>query len=133
MSKQERELTRRYWREGPGGALIIEFWAVRPPSTKRQAQRRVDGIVISGGEHREVTGRRERAAVDLKGKDIVVIQTKRGRLGMNLLGQALFSRELMRVFKPRSVRSVAVCDSGDEELERIANVFGVEVRCFADN
>ena len=133
MSKQERELTCRYWREGPGGALILEFWAVRPPSTKRRAQRRVDGVVIEGGPHRKIAGRRDRARIDLAGQDLVVIQTKRGKLGMNLLGQALFSRELMRAFTPRSVRSVAICNHGDEELEEIADGFGIEVVCFEED
>ncbi len=49
---------------------------------------------------------------------------------MYLLGQALFSRELMRVFNPRSVRTVAVCERDDEVLRPLAERYGIEIVCY---
>jgi len=54
--------------------------------------------------------------VELAGRDIIVVQAKRGRLGMYLMGQAVFSAELMRAFKPRSIRSIALCENFDAAL-----------------
>lgn len=120
MSKHETHLTRRYW-ETIGGTLIEEFPAVS--RTKDNAQRLLDGVVILG-EKTEILKAHE---VEIRGKDIVVIQTKANRLGMNLLGQAVFSAELMKSHRPKSIRSVAICVAGDSVLEPVANKFGIEV------
>jgi hypothetical protein len=56
------------------------------------------------------------------------VQTKALRLGMYLLGQAFFSRELIKDrFAPRSVRTIALCAIDDAILRPIAERFGVEV------
>jgi len=57
-----------------------------------------------------------RTALDLAGKDIIVVQAKANRLGMYLMGQALFSRELMKPFRPASIRTVALCAEDDSVL-----------------
>jgi hypothetical protein len=54
--------------------------------------------------------------VSIEGKDIIVVQTKRGRLGMYLMGQAFFSAELMKRFNPKSIKSVALCEKYDAVL-----------------
>ena len=57
--------------------------------------------------------------VGLDGRDVIVVQTKGSRLGMYLLGQAYFSKVLVeRRFKPRSVRSAAVCTATDAARTR---------------
>ncbi len=76
------------------------------------------------GEKTEILKAHE---VEIQGKDVVVIQTKANRLGMNLLGQAVFSAELMKSYNPKSIRSVAICILGDSVLEPLANKFGIEV------
>ena len=106
-----------------------EFRAVRASAT--QGRRDLDGVIILGGPSR-ILGRAEHSAVDLRGKDIVVVQTKAGRLGMYLLGQALFSRELMRAFAPRTIVSVAVCQRDDVVLRPLAEKYGIEVVCYDD-
>ncbi|MCY4114104.1 MAG: hypothetical protein OXG33_09240 [Chloroflexi bacterium] len=92
----------------------------------------MDGVIILGGPKR-ILDRAEHAEQDLRDKDIVVVQTKTGRLGMYLLGQALFSRELMRAFRPRTVMSVAVCEWNDAVLGPLAEKYGVEVVCYGDS
>jgi hypothetical protein len=47
---------------------------------------------------------------------VIVVQAKASRLGMYLMGQALFSAELIRRFRPASVRSVALCTADDAVL-----------------
>src|SRR3954453_13493930 len=107
ISKLETPMTRAYWAT-LGGMLLEEFPLVRRSSSA--SARWIDGLVIldgaprvAGGREVSVAGRRE---VPVPGRDIVLIQTKAQRLGMYLLGQALFPAELMRPFKPRSVRTV---------------------------
>ena len=125
MSKHETHLTKRYW-ETIGGTLIEEFPAVS--RTKENAQRLLDGVVILG-EKTEILKAHEE---EIQGKDIVVIQTKANRLGMNLLGQSVFSAELMKAHKPKSIKSVAICAAGDSILELLAVKFNIEVVIYKD-
>jgi hypothetical protein len=120
MSKKETPMTRQYW-QTIGGTLIEEFPAVR--AGPENGPRLLDGVIIPGGPF-EI---RMADSVELAGKDIVVVQAKASRLGMYLLGQAVFSRRLMEPFKPASIRSVALCAKGDSVLEPLAKEFGVEV------
>ena len=53
---------------------------------------------------------------DLTGRDVIVIQAKAKRLGMYLMGQCLFSRDLVLQLGAKSVRSVAVCAADDLTL-----------------
>jgi hypothetical protein len=46
---------------------------------------------------------------------------------MYLMGQALFSRDLMRPFLPRSIRTVALCNQDDSVLRPLAEAHGIEV------
>jgi len=69
---------------------------------------------VLGGEKRIA----KKGDVSLEGKHIVVVQAKAKRLGMYLMGQALFSAVLMKKFKPASIRSVALCAITDSVLAR---------------
>ena len=120
MSKNEMPLTRRYW-QSIGGTLVQEFPAVR--RAPNQGQRLLDGVVILGGP--KTIAKPE--DVQIAGREIVVIQTKANRLGMYLLGQALFSRHLMERLGPKSVRTVAVCTKDDAVLRPLATQYGIEV------
>ena len=120
MSKRETPLTRKYW-QSIGGTLIEEFPAVtRGDSNSR---RLLDGVVILGEENRIAKARE----VNIEGKDIVVIQTKVNRLGMYLMGQAFFSRELMKTFKPKSIKTVAICGKDDTVMRDLCKEFDIEV------
>ena len=88
----EPPITRRYW-ERVGETLLQEYCVVR--RRPGVGPRWIDAIIILGGDHR-IAPRAEHASLGLDGRDLIVVQTKTGRLGMNLLGQALFSRELIR-------------------------------------
>ncbi|MEJ5309917.1 MAG: hypothetical protein WHX52_09100 [Anaerolineae bacterium] len=125
MSKLETPLTRRYWQE-TGGTLVEEFLAV--PGGPDRGKRLIDGIIIIGDPFERQTAE----GVVLEGKHIVVIQTKAARLGMYLLGQAVFSARLMERFQPASIRSVAICTKGDSVLEPLAREYGIEVVVYSD-
>ena len=120
MSKRETPLTREYW-QSIGGTLIEEFPAVTKGDSN--SRRLLDGVVILGGELRIAKA----SEVDIEGKDIVVIQTKVNRLGMYLMGQAFFSRELMKTFKPKSIKTVAICGKDDTVMRDLCKEFDIEV------
>ena len=64
-------------------------------------------------------------------RDVIAVQSKHRRLGMNVAGQTLFSKELLKGFKPRSIRSVAVCTADDAVLRPLLERHkGCEVRVY---
>ena len=124
MSKLETPLTRWYW-EKIGGLLIEEFPVVR--AAPGQAKRYLDGLIVLG----EPTSRTASQSFDLRGRDVVVIQTKAQRLGMYLMGQCLFSRDLVLEIGAKSVRSIALCTKDDAVLRPLLEAHeGCEVVVF---
>jgi hypothetical protein len=101
--------------------MAEEFPAVR--RSKTASIRRLDAVIVPGGEPARVPWRE----LDVAGRDIIVVQAKLGRLGMNVMGQALFSRELMKRFGPASVRTLAIVVRDDSVLRPLAEEFGIEV------
>ena len=69
---------------------------------------------------------------DLKGKDVIVIQTKKGRIGMNLLGQAYFSKLLIKKHSPRSIKTVAICGRNDKVMAEFAEKHEVEIIVYTE-
>ncbi len=125
MSKLETDMTLWFWRQ-TGGALYEELLVVPPKQgDPGQAPRRIDGLIVLGEELRRMP---RNSRPDLRGKDVVVVQTKNDRLGMYLMGQTIFSRELVRRrFEPSSVRAVALVRQSDEALQPLLEEFGCEV------
>lgn len=105
-----------------GGALYEEYPLVQ--GRRDRGWRRVDGMIILGEPARLLSAE---FPPDISGKDIVLLQSKASRLGMSLLGQALFSRELAMMLGPRTVRTLAVVTSNDTLLEPLAAKYGIEV------
>lgn len=122
MSKHETPLTRAYWRQ-TGGTLIEEYPVV--PRGRDRAGRWLDGLIILDDRCRILPSHQDHG-IDLAGLDLVCVQTKRHRVGMNLLGQAFFSMRLLEARNPRSIRSVALCTRADacmaELVEDIPNL-----------
>ena len=125
MSKLETPLTRRYWKS-VGGTLIEEFPAVKGSTTN--SRRLMDGVIVFDGNHRIAKANE----VEIEGKDIIVIQTKANRLGMYLMGQAFFSKELMKKFNPKSIRTVAICGKDDSVMRSLSEEFEIEVVVYDD-
>ena len=125
MSKRETPMILAYWKR-VGGTLIEEFQMVRGDPVC--GPRRADAVIVLGGKRRRVP-RGERATMSIEGKDVIVVQAKRGRLGMYLMGQAVFSAELIKRFKkPKSLKSVILCEKDDAVLRPLLAPFAnVEV------
>jgi hypothetical protein len=113
MSKNETPMTRWFWREVlKRGTLIEEYVAVEEAADGSNAPRYMDGLVILDGPF-EISNDVRR---DIAEKDVDVIQSKNKRLGMYLMGQTLFSRDLILAKGAKSVRSVAVCRKDDKVM-----------------
>jgi hypothetical protein len=102
MSKLERPMIEKYWRQ-VGGTIVFEFPMVQGSATC--GKRHLDALILQNGETRIAKA----SEILVEGQDIIIIQAKDDRLGMYLMGQAVFSIELMRRFNPKSIRSVALC------------------------
>lgn len=117
MSKNETWRTIEFHKQLGKGHLVLEFLAVK--KTEQNARRLIDGIIILNPDSNNPE--------IIKNKDIIVIQTKPNRIGMYLLGQALFSREIMMKHEPRSIKTVAICSKGDSIMEEIAKKYNIFV------
>jgi len=122
MSKHETWRTRRYW-ESVGGLLIEEYLAIPPSKDKTNGKRLIDGVIVLGEEKAKQHG----GAFNFEGRDIIAIQTKSTRLGMYLMGQAFFTREILKRFKPKTIKTVAICGKGDTEMEILCEKEKIEV------
>jgi hypothetical protein len=111
MSKHETPMIVEYWKR-VGGILIEEFQLVKGDSDS--GPRRADAVIILGQECRRLP--KGQRAVNIGGKDVIVVQAKAQRLGMYLMGQGIFSAELIKRFNPKSVKSVILCSCGDAIL-----------------
>ncbi len=120
MSKNETWMTRQYW-ETVGGLLIEEYEVVKP--TASNGVRRLDGLIILD-EQRNILYARP---YDITGKDIICVQTKNSRLGMSVMGQAYFSRELLKLHNPKSIRNVVLVTKNDAVLITLCEKFDIEV------
>ena len=109
MSKLERPLIEKYWKQ-VGGSIIFEFPMIRKSATC--GPRYLDALIFPKKE-REILKPSE---VTVAGEDIILVQAKCSRLGMYLMGQAVFSIELMCKLKPASMRSVILCTEDDSVL-----------------
>jgi len=125
MSKHETWRTQKYW-EQTGGLLIKEFVAVT--GTKTQGRRPIDGVIVLN----EDKGIHKGGTYNIEGKDVIIIQTKSGRIGMYLLGQAYFSKFLIERHKPRSVKCVAICGKTDAIMEELAHKHNIEIVVIND-
>ena len=79
--------------------MIEEFPVVS--RTPNRGQRLVDAIILPKKSTHIAKGRE----VSLEGEDVIVVQAKASRLGMYLMGQAYFSAELIKRFRPASILS----------------------------
>lgn len=83
-----------------------------PKGNPLLGRRLLDGLIVPGGERRIAAA----DEVNIRGRDVVIVQAKAMRLGMYLMGQTLFSMALVKPFEPRSIQSVALCAKDDEML-----------------
>ena len=124
MSKHETPMTRWYWRtvNKRQGLLIEEFPAVKRDGSAGKNKRHIDGVIVLGQKaERRGPSKGDRELV--KGKRVIVIQSKARRLGMGLIGQVVVSRELLKDLKAKVVKSVGVCRQDDQLLHKVLRRF----------
>ena len=126
MSKNEDPLILEYWNE-VGGMLCKDFKAVQEGKTRRT----LDAVILPDGPKVQVHGK----DISLRDQNIIVVQAKAKPLSMYLMGQTLFSAELVKTEEvtncfgsPRSIRSTALCKEGDPILRRLLISVGKQVR-----
>ena len=124
MSKHETPMTRWYWRtvNKRQGLLIEEFPAVKRDGSTGKNKRHIDGVIVLG-EKPDRRGPRKGDRELVKGKRVIVIQSKARRLGMGLIGQVVVSRELLKDLKAKVVKSVGVCREDDLILRAVLGRF----------
>ena len=111
MSKHETRITEGFWESTAHGLFIAEYPLVKRGADR--APRHVDGLILPDEPH----GRGKwRDYASLSGRRVVVVQTKTGRMGMYLMGQALFSARLALTRGASSVRSILLCHEPDAAL-----------------
>jgi hypothetical protein len=111
MDNWEWLMTEGFWRSQAHGAFLPEYPLVL--RAVHRSRRCADAVILPDETHRQ-------AAVaeypSLKGRNTIVVQTKTGRMGMYLMGQALFSGRLAMAQGARSVRSILLCHETDTAL-----------------
>ncbi len=111
MSKHETPMTEAFWDTLDRGAFIPEYPLVQgaPDRSPRQA----DAVIFPD----KPRGRARFADFpSLAGHNVIVVQTKIGRMGMYLMGQALFSARLAQAAGAATVRSILLCHEPDGAL-----------------
>jgi len=111
MSKRETPMTEGFWLVHANGAYIPEYCLVRRGVDC--GARLADAVILPDEPHRRAT---TRDYPDLIGRNVIVVQTKASRMGMYLMGQAVFSARLVMAKGAASVRSILLCTRSDSAL-----------------
>lgn len=124
MSKGETPMVEAYW-QSVGGLLVEEFQAV-PPSLVTSG-RWVDSLILPARERRRFRWPHVPPGFAIDCEEVIDVQAKAKRLNMPVMGQALFSAELVKLrFRPSRVRAVALCTKDDAALRALLAPFGIE-------
>ena len=111
MSNQyEPKMTKAYWAtRRENGVLYLEY-----PIHGR----RIDGLAVidESSSEKRVETKGSPKLTDLAGKRVIVLQTKRNKLGMGLAGQTIISKTLLKQAGVEVVAAVAICLEIDEKI-----------------
>ncbi len=127
MSNQyEPVMTVAYWgRREENGTLYLEYPIYG---------RRIDGLVVLDGNSskKAVSAKRAPKLAELTGKQVIVLQTKRNKLGMGVAGQTIISKTLLEQEGVKVVAAVAICLEMDEKILGALKEHGCEAVVEAD-
>ena len=93
----------------------VSQWRIHSRISHRAARRDrglrlVDAVILPDEPHRRAT---YWEYPSLAGRHVIVVQTKASRMGMYLMGHALFSARLVSLLGAASVRSILLCLAPD--------------------
>jgi hypothetical protein len=111
VSKHETPMTEGFWQVAARGAFIPEYPLVQRASDR--SSRWADAVILPDEPHGRA---RISDYPSLAGHRVIVVQTKIGRMGMYLMGQALFSARLALAAGAVRVHSVLLCHETDAAL-----------------
>jgi len=127
MSKLETPITEGFWRSVTQGTYMPEYPLVQ--KSHDRGIRLADAVILPDGPFERVVGRAQYHP--LTGRHVIVVQTKVDRMGMYLMGQAVFSAQLALRAGAASVRSVMLCRHPDAALLPLLEPYSdVEVWLF---
>ncbi len=122
----EPEMTKAHWAKRPEkGTLYLEYPI---------CGRRIDGLVVLDGSSSKeaVCAKRAPKPEDLSGKQVIVLQTKRNKLGMGVAGQTIISKTLLEQAGVTVVAAVAICLKMDEKIREALRKHGCEAEVEED-
>jgi hypothetical protein len=122
----EPEMTKAHWAKRPEkGTLYLEYPI---------CGRRIDGLVVLDGSSSKeaVSAKRAPKPEDLSGKQVIVLQTKRNKLGMGVAGQTIISKTLLEQAGVTVVAAVAICLKMDEKIREALRKHGCEAEVEED-
>ena len=128
MSNQyEPGMTKAHWAKRPeDGTLYLEYPI---------CGRRIDGLVVlDGSSSKEASKDKPPTLAQLK-KDqakVIVLQTKRNKLGMGVAGQTIISKTLLEQAGVTVVAAVAICLKMDEKIREALRKHGCEADVETD-
>ena len=127
MSNQyEPSMTKAHWaKREENGTLYLEYPIYG---------RRIDGlVVVDGSPSKEaVSAKRAPKLTELSGKQVIVLQTKRNKLGMGVAGQTIISKTLLEQAGVNVVAAVAICLEMDEKILGALKKHGCDAVVEAD-
>ncbi len=122
----EPGMTKAHWaKREENGTLYLEYPIYG---------RRIDGLVVLDGSSSKeaVSAKRAPKLAVLSGKKVIVLQTKRNKLGMGVAGQTIISKTLLEQAGVNVVAAVAVCLEIDEKILGALKKHGCDAVIEAD-
>ncbi|MDO9413395.1 MAG: hypothetical protein Q7T81_12560 [Pseudolabrys sp.] len=104
-------MTEGFWQSQARGTYLAEYCLVR--RTIDCSVRLADAVILTDEPH--CRGLKQNFP-SLEGHNVTVVQTKPRRMGMYLMGQAVFSARLVMRQGALSVRSILLCHESDSAL-----------------
>lgn len=128
MSNQyEPGMTKAHWaKREENGTLYLEYPIYG---------RRIDGLVVlDGNSSKEASKEKPPTPDQLKQNQakVIILQTKRKKLGMGVAGQTIISKTLLKQAGVEVVAAVAICLEMDEKIFGALKEHGCEAVVEAD-
>ena len=104
--------------------MTTAYWAMRKENGTFYLEypiygRRIDGLVVlnDGNKSKEPKSAKHAPKLaELCGKQVIVLQTKRNKLGMGVAGQTIISKTLLEQAGVKVVAALAICLKMDERI-----------------
>ena len=123
----EPEMTKAHWsNRRENGTLYLEYPIYG---------RRIDGLVVLDGSRSKAASKEKPPTLAQLKKDqakVIVLQTKRNKLGMGVAGQTIISKTLLEQAGVNVVAAVAICLEMDEKILGALKKHGCDAVVEAD-